>query len=567
MSETVRHTDVIVVGSGSAAFAGAITAREAGLSVVMLEKTDKWGGTSAYSGGGVWIPDNPFVREHGLQDGFEIALDYLNRVVGDEGPATSPERKRAFLQHGPDMVAMLRRLGMAWAFKTNFPDYYPQLQGAGLGRGLGCNTMDGKRLGTDLATMREPVNYPPLVFSGAELMGLLAPFKSAANFRRLLAILWTSTKWKLSGKVPLSMGRATMGELMLVAQRQGFDLELNAAMDTLIVEQGRVAGVRYTQAGASHELRAHRGVLIAAGGFARNDAYRRQYQKVGSAFTAAAPGDLGTPIEAAVAIGAELALMDEAWWMPVILMPDGGRSITLWERSMPHSVIVDKSAERYMNEAQPYNDCGRRILERGGGDHSWMIIDSRHRRNYAFATLPCRYTPAAWMGAVFTKADSIEELASKIGLDAARLQATLDRFNHFAERGEDEDFGRGGNAFDNSWGDPTHKPNPNLGTISEPPFFAIPIWPGDIGTKGGLLTDEFAQVMSTGGRPIRGLYGAGNSTASVMGKSYPGAGGTIGPGMVFAYIAMLHAAGKLSRGHSEWADSPQSHRDEGSEER
>lgn len=534
--------DLIVVGTGAAAFAGAITARHAGLSVIMLEKTDKWGGTSAFSGGGVWIPDNPFVREHGLTDGFDIALRYLNRVVGEEGPATSPERKEAFLRHGPDMVALMRQLGMKWSFKTNFPDYYPQLPGAGLGRGLGCDTIDGHLLGADLETMRKPVNYPPLVFSASQMFGLLAPYKNWKNFRSLLSILVTSARWKLSGKVPLSMGRATMGELMLVAQKLGVLLELEADVRELVTDGGRVTGVRFLRDGIECTAQANRGVLIAAGGFALNETFRRRWQKVGSGYSAAAPGDIGSPIEAAMAIGADVALMDEAWWMPVVLMPDGGRSINLWERSMPHSIIVDRKGDRYMNEAQPYNDCGRRILEQEGDGHSWLIIDARHRRNYAFATLPARYTPKSWRGTVFTSAGTLADLASKIGLDPERLQATVTRFNRFAERGEDEDFGRGGNAFDNSWGDPTHQPNPNLGTITEAPFYAIPIWPGDIGTKGGLLTDAEGRVISLDGLPIPGLYAAGNSSASVMGKSYPGAGGTIGPGMVFAYIAARHAA-------------------------
>lgn len=538
--------DIIVVGTGTAAMAGAITAGEAGLSVLMLESTDTWGGTSAYSGGGLWIPDNPYVREHGLNDGFDFAMGYLNRVVGDQGPATSVERKTAFLHHGPDMVSLFRDLGVRWDFKTSYPDYYPQLPGAGLGRGLGCKTLDGKQLGADLDTMRKSVNFPPLVIGNGELAGLLAPFRSLGNFTKLLRVLYNSARWKLVGKVPLSAGRATMGELMLTARRVGVDLRLNAPVDGLVMEDGRVVGVRYAHDGREVVERARKAVLIAAGGFARNDEFRRRYQKVGSDYTAAALGDTGSAISAAVEAGAELALMDESWWMPVVRLPDGSRSITLWERSMPHSMILDRTGERYMNEAQPYNDCGRAILEREGDNHSWLIIDSRHRNSYAFATIAARYTPASWIGPVFTKADSLAELAKKIATDAARMQKSIERFNRYAEAGDDQDFGRGGNIFDNCWGDPTHKPNPNLGSIAKPPFYAVPIWPGDIGTKGGLLTDAHGRVVDHDHKPIPGLYAAGNSTASVMGRSYPGAGGTIGPAMVFAYIGMLHAAGRLA---------------------
>lgn len=543
--ELPDKVDVVIVGSGAAALTGAVTAAHAGLAAIIVEKAACWGGTSAYSGGGVWIPNNPVMRKSGIEDSEEAALTYIDACVGDIGPFTSAARKQAFVREGAKMVELLDSLGMGWTTSA-MPDYFPQLPGFRRGRSLGTEMFDGSVLGPLVETIRAPVNYPAIAFHGAEMGSLFMPFRSAGMFRGLLRILGRTVAWKFAGKVPLTAGQATTGRLMLMAQRLGVPIFLETAMTGLDVEAGKVRAIEVSRRGAQRRIEVARGILIAAGGFARNEEYRRRFQSLDGAWSTAHPDDTGEPIQIAEQAGGATAFMDEAWWMPVVVMPSGRRCITLWERAMPHSIIVDQSGRRFMNEAQPYVNAGRLILERNATTPSipsWVIIDDRHRRDYAFAMVPAGYTPRSLMDAgFFVKAGSIAALADKIGIDPAALGATIERFNRFARAGEDEDFGRGGDVFDNGYGDPWTKPNPNLGTIEEAPFYAVRIYPGDLGTKGGLVTDEHGRVVDGEGRAIGGLYAAGNSTASVFGRSYPGGGGTLGPGMVFAYIAMNHAA-------------------------
>lgn len=542
-AELPARVDVVVVGSGAAALTGAVTAAQAGLRTILVEMTGRWGGTSTYSAGGVWIPNNPLMRELGVEDSEEAALAYIDACVGDIGPFTSAARKRAFVQQGPRMVEFLRQLGLPWT-PGGLPDYYPHQPGFRPERSLVSAALDGRALGPLLATMREPPNFPPLVFTGKDVPALVAPLRKWSHLATLARIFAATLGWKALGKVPLSMGRATTGHLMRIAQKLGVPIFLETGMSGLEIQDGRVAAIEVTQQGRKRRIEA-RAVLIAAGGFARNEAYRRRHQPVGADYSAAAPGDTGGPIQIAERAGAATALMDEAWWMPVVLLPDGNRGILVSERAMPHSLMVDQAGQRFMNEAQPYNDAGRALIERNQvapSIPSWLIIDARHRKHYAFATYPPRHTPRPLLDSgFFIKADSIDELAGKCGIDRPALRATIDRFNGFARSGDDPDFGRGRNAYDRVFGDGTVSPNPNLGTIEEAPFYAVRVYPGDLGTKGGLLTDEHGQVVDREGRPIAGLYAAGNSTASMMGRSYPGAGATLGPAMVFAYVAMRHA--------------------------
>ncbi|MET0379042.1 MAG: FAD-binding protein [Spongiibacteraceae bacterium] len=541
-----EEIDVLVVGSGAAAIAGAITAARAGLSALIIEKTDCWGGTSALSGGGVWIPNNIFMRENGIDDTADIALQYLDEIVENVGACTSPARKQAFVKYGPEMVEFLRENGFEWSFSTHFPDYYPNKKGVRSGRALGARVMDGNNLGAWQHTLRKSQSFPPLVFNSSDVFALISPLRTVGNFLTLLRILAVSIGWRLSGRRPLSMGSALVGRLLLIAQKLNIPLFLNTPLVDLREENGRIVSADIHHDENIKRVRINKAVLLAAGGFARNDQFRRQYQPVGGDYSAAPPGDTGDAIQIGQKLGAATALMDEAWWQPNVVMPDGSVNITLWERAMPHSIMVDQRGERYMNEAQPYVDCGRHMLARDRitpAIPSWLIMDARHRKQYVFVTNPPGVTPKKLIDAgFFIKADSLDDLALQCGIDARKLHRTVSHFNLMARKGVDDDFNRGDNAFDNSYGDPLVQPNPNLGPIEQAPFWAVRIYPGDIGTKGGLLTDENAQVVRDDGTPIGGLYAAGNSSASVMGRSYPGAGGTLGPALTFAYIAMRHAA-------------------------
>lgn len=313
------------------------------------------------------------------------------------------------------------------------------------------------------------------------------------------------------------------------------------------MEGGRVTGVIVSAKGERRRIGARRAVMLAAGGFSRNSAFRRQYQEVGSEYTGAIETDTGDAIQLAMKAGAATAMMDEAWWCPVSITPADVRMPIVWERQLPHGIMVDSSGQRFMNEAKPYVDAGRDQLERNKtvpAIPAWMILDARHRSRYVFGPALGGRTPKEWIDAgFFVKADTLDELCAKIGVDAAGLKRTVERFNGFADSGLDLDFGRGANAYDRFYSDPRTKPNPNLGRIENAPFWATPVVPGDLGTKGGLLTDENARVLRADGGVIQGLYAAGNSTASVMGRSYAGPGATLGPATTFAYIAMRHASG------------------------
>jgi 3-oxosteroid 1-dehydrogenase len=296
-------------------------------------------------------------------------------------------------------------------------------------------------------------------------------------------------------------------------------------------------------------IRARHGVLIAAGGFARNLGMREEHsggRPTSIEWTSANPGDTGEAISIAMKYGAATDLMDEAWWMPTWHMPDGTPVMCLAERTKPSSIIVDRHGQRYFNEACGYQEAGQQMYDReqavGGAVPSWLIIDSWNRRHYTFGQSPPGLTPKEWItsGAV-KRAATLEELAQQCGIDAANLRRTVDRFNQFAQTGVDEDYHRGEGAHERFYGDPTHKPNACLGPVAKPPFYAIELFPGDIGTSGGLLTDEFARVINEGGQPIRGLYATGNCTASVMGRRYPGAGASIAASAVFGYVAANHA--------------------------
>jgi len=248
----------------------------------------------------------------------------------------------------------------------------------------------------------------------------------------------------------------------------------------------------------------------------------------------------GDAIQAGMAVGAATALMDDAWWVAALQYPGGGVTSCLWERSLPGAIVVDEGGQRFVNESIPYTDFGHAQLEHNAVP-AWLIMDARHRQRYIFRTiygiLPPRVTPRPLKNGFFLQAPCIRQLAEKAGIDADGLAATVQRFNGFAASGVDADFGRGKSAYDNFYGDPRVKPNPNLAPLENAPFWAARLWPGDIGTKGGLLTDEHGRVLDDNGDAITGLYAAGNTTASVMGRTYAGPGATIGPAMTFAYLA------------------------------
>lgn len=543
-----EDVDLVIVGSGAAGLTGAVTAATAGLRTLVVEKTPFWGGTSAFSGGGVWIPANPLMLADGVQDSLEDARAYLEDIVADEGPATSPERIAAFLRTGPELVSGLAGLGFRWVRAEEYPDYYPDRPGGKVGRSIEGAVFDGRRLGPLLPSLRRRGDVPPLVMQTRDFAPVTLALRTPAGAARMAQVLARTARWRLERRVPLSAGLSLVGQLMTIAVRNGAGVWLGSPLRELVVEDGAVTGVVVERESGPVTVRASRGVLLAAGGFARDAAFRRAHQPAGGEWSSAARADTGDAIRAGIAAGAATALMDEAWWGPSFLPPGGGRMFSVWERSLPGAIIVDRSGRRYVNESASYVDVGRAMLDRDRDSPSvpsWLVLDARHRQRYPFGAFAPTRTPRSLIDAgFFLRADSLQSLAAQMDVDPEALKRTVARFNAFASSGVDEDFGRGGNVYDRYYSDPRVRPNPNLGAIERPPFWAVRVYPGDLGTKGGLVTDEHGQVLRPDGSRIRGLHAAGNTTATVMGRTYPGPGGTIGPAMVFAHLAARRSAAR-----------------------
>ncbi|GAD48245.1 3-ketosteroid delta(1)-dehydrogenase [Caenibius tardaugens NBRC 16725] len=539
--------DFVVVGSGAGGLAGAIAAKLNGLNPVVIEKAALWGGTSALSGGGVWIPNNHLMKRDNIPDSYEEAMAYLEATVGEVGPASSRERKHAYLDAGPKMVRSLEKLGFTWIRAPKYPDYYQKMPGAKVGRTLEASNFDANRLGAMLHTMRRNMMRPLAITTDAapKIPTMLRSFNSLMG---VMTVVARTLKFRIKGQVPLSMGQTLVAQLMAVVQSLDIPVRLDTPLKELVQDDaGRVIGVKVTTAQGEETIAAPRGVLMAAGGFAKDAAYRMPLQGVTGEWSPASPDDTGDGHKIGAAIGAELALMDSATWYPVSISPDGTINVGIWERTLPGSIIVDQSGQRYTNEAASYVDAGRAMLERDKtvpAVPSWLVFDTRYRNRYFFGQIPPRVTRQYVESGFFQKGETLEELAGKCGIDAAGLVATVTRVNSMAAAGGvDADFDRGDNVYDEYYGDPAHRPNRSFGPVDAAPFYAVRYWPGDLSTKGGLMADAHARVLRADGSVIEGLYVAGNNAAPVMGRTYPGAGATIGPSMVFAWIAGHHAAG------------------------
>ncbi|WP_062378596.1 FAD-binding protein [Demequina pelophila] len=546
MTHFDEEVDLLVVGTGAAAMSAAIAAKDEGLDVLVIEGAEEWGGSTAMSGGGCWLPTHPGMSDLGVPDSEEKVLTYLDACVGtpDEvGPASSLPRRRAFVRAAPVVYSWLERHGMEWKPARYYPDYYPDLPGgiAG-GRTVEPAPFDTKKFGDWYDHARKAL--PPIaMFAGDTylLARAWSTFSGAVGGARM--VLRTLGRYAV-GQRPSGLGMSLAARLMWIAKfEQGTEVRLATPLTDLIVEDGAVVGAVVAGPEGERRIRTRAGVHLGAGGFDHNAAWRATYQGLDQEYSSGSPDNLGTAIEIGIRHGAEVALMDDAWWGPsVVPAGEHGATFIVSERSMPFTIVVDQEGQRYVNESTSYVDFGHAMIERGleRTNHSWMILDVRHRRRYLNNAFLMGKKALFEEGSA-VQADTLEELAEKMGVPKDNFKATIQRFNSFARDGVDQDFGRGKDAYDNYYGDPTHGPNPNLGEIAHGPFVAVKIILGDLGTKGGLLTDENARVLSTSGTVIEGLYAAGNCSASVVGRTYPGAGSTLGPALVFGYLAGKHA--------------------------
>lgn len=539
---------VVIVGSGSAALVAALSAKEAGLEPIVVESTGKIGGSSAMSGGGAWIPNNPLMLKAGTPDSYEDARKYMDICIGDVGPASSPERRETFLREGPKMVEWLQKLGARFHYGKGYADYYPERPGGSVpGRLVEPEPFDLKKLGDWKDKINISLPIPVYTLDGVQIALSFRSFKAFLNTANVIGIRTMGSI--LIGKKLAGIGGALIGQLTYLALQRNIPIWLNCPMVGLIHEKGAVQGVIVEKEGKRTEIRA-KAVILAAGGFSRNNEMRQKYHPhpITTDWTVATDGDLGDAIRAGIEVGAATALMDDAWWGPCFIDQHGKSTFMIWERSFPFSIIVDKSGKRFMNESASYVDCGHWQYERNKqvpAIPAFLIFDQHHHKYYPLGVgLPGAEPKEYFESGMLTKADTLSELALKMGIDPKGLEETVKQFNQYAIQGKDEDFHRGDSAYDRIYSDPGVKPNPNLAPITKPPFYSVRVWPGDLGTKGGLLTDEFARVLNDKGDPIQGLYAAGNTSASVMGHTYPGPGSTIGPAMVFGMIAGRHAAGK-----------------------
>jgi 3-oxosteroid 1-dehydrogenase len=547
--------DVVVVGSGAAGMTAALAAAKQGLSAVVVEKAGHFGGSTARSGGGVWIPNNDVLRSDGVEDTPAAARAYLHGIVGGHASA---ERIDTFLDRGPEALSFLLRhspLRMQWV--PDYSDYYPEAPGGRLGgRSIEPRPFDLKLLGAEQVDLEPDYGKSPLNVTVTQ-----ADFRWATLLMRhprgVLRVLRIGARWlwaMVTGKNLVVRGQAFVAAVRVGLQDAGVPVLLDTALDDLRYEDGRVTGVVVTHRGAQRTIRARHGVVLGCGGFEHNETMRKQYQRepIGAGWTVGAAANTGEGILAGERLGAALDLMDDAWWGPSVPLT-GGPWFCLAERTLPGGIVVNTRGERFMNEALPYVEATHRMYggdEFGRGDGPgenipcWMIIDQRYRNRYVFAGVPPRRPfPGRWYQAgVITRAATIAELAAKIGIDPGALESTVATFNGHAKSGCDERFGRGNSGYDRYYGDPTVKPNPCLAPIDHAPYYAITMVPGDLGTKGGLRTDASARVLRDDGSTIDGLYAAGNVSATVMGHTYAGPGATIGPALTFGYLAALDIA-------------------------
>lgn len=545
--------DLLVVGSGTG-MSAALAAHELGLSVLIVEKSSYVGGSTARSGGALWLPACSVLQEHGANDTTERALTYLDSVVAGSAPR---QRSAGFLTHLSATVEMLRRmtpLRLFWA--RDYSDYHPEEPGgSAAGRTCECHPFDTSVLGEYRTRLQPGVMEVsvPIPTTGADYrwMNLVArvPRKGIPTFAKRVA---QGVGGLLLGRRYAAGGQGLVAGLFAGVLRAGIPVWTGTTLLRLHGDGDRVSGAVVGHSGREVTITARRGVVLATGGFDHSMDMRWKFQSesLGANLSLGAAANTGDGIRAAQELGADIDLMDQAWWFPAVApLPGEAPAVMLAERSLPGSLIVDQSGHRFANESADYMSFGQRLLEleRSGNpvEAMWIIFDQQYRNSYVFGAqlFPRMRIPQAWYDAgIAARADSLAELGAQIGVPVSEFTQTMTRFNESASAGQDPDFGRGRGAYDRYYGDPTITPNPNLRPLAKGPFYAVKMVLSDLGTCGGLKADERARVLREDGSVIAGLYAIGNTAANAFGATYPGAGATIAQGLVYGYIAARNAA-------------------------
>ena len=556
---TPREVDLLVVGAGPAGMTAALVASLEGLDVLLCEKSDQVGGTGATSAGTLWIPGNHQSKAAGYSDNAADADRYLDALIG---AGTNRALRTAYLATGPQAIDYLEaKTDVRFLPCGTHPDYRSNTPGAAVsGRAIIPRPFDGRLLGEDFRRLRAPI--PEFMVLGGMMVGkgdippLLGRFRSIANFiyaAKLFARYFTD-RLRYPRGTRIMMGNALAGRLFYSLRQRQVPILFNAALVDLIGDQSGVTGARIAIAGKITDIKARKGVVLATGGYAHNKEFRGRFmpQPV-PARSMSYEGNRGDGLALGQKIGAALSpeRCTSGLWTPasVTVRADGSKGLFphfMFDRAKPGLIAVNSAGRRFVNEACSYHDFVLAMFESHQREPSipaYLICDAAFLHTYGLGVVyPGHGNPGKFVdNGYFMRANSLDNLARQIGVDATQLRATVARHNTFAETGVDVDFGKGETELSRFNGDAAHKPNPCIGPIVQAPFYALAVWPADIAVSTGLSTDADARVLTAGGAPIPGLYACGNDMASVMSGSYPGPGTTLGPAIVFAYRAAMHA--------------------------
>ena len=558
LANPLWSTDVLIVGSGAGALTAAITASDLGVDTLVIEKSHLWGGTSATSGGTLWIPCTRHMAQAGVEDDPDEAFSYLHSLIGDEVPES---KLRAYIANAAKMLHFLEDNCGARFRAVKYADYHMDLPGAKENRSHEPLPLTAGKLGRDYTTL-QPMHQAAQAFGRINwTIGEARPmitrrpgwawtmFKVSARY-----FLDLPQRYKTPKDRRLTAGNSLLGQLRRAINKRKVPVQLGVALQELIFAEGKVVGATVNYIGETRIIRVNRGVILAAGGFERNQSMREANLSTNGntseAWSGSQANNTGDAIRAAEQIGAKLEFMDSAWWAPAIRLGDEDRARPMFvERALPGCMIVNQQGQRYMNESASYHIAGGEMMRLHSQTcttiPSWFVFDARYRGEYTVGPmLPGSPSTDKMikrsMREILKRGETVAELAAQIDVSAEALEQTFARFNEHAANGEDPDFARGVNGYDRYYGDPRNKPNPCLAPLAKGPFYAVKIVPGDIGTKGGVLTNENGCALDQNNQPIRGLYAIGNTSASVMGRTYPGAGSTLGPAMTFGYLAAHH---------------------------
>jgi succinate dehydrogenase/fumarate reductase flavoprotein subunit len=547
--------DLLVVGSGTG-MAAALAAHDRGLNVLIVEKSSFVGGSTARSGGALWLPASPILEERRAGDTTAHARRYLESVVGNSAPA---ERSDSFLQSVSATVELLQRsTPMRFMWAREYSDYHPeQPGGSALGRTCECKPFNTSILGEYRTRLRPGIMEAkmPMPTTGADYrwMNLVArvPRKGIPTIAKRLS---QGVGGLLIGKRYVAGGQALAAGLFAGVLAAGIPVWLDTALVELTAEGDEVTGAIVEHDGRRITVTARHGVVLAAGGFDHHMDMRRKFQSesLGEHASLGADTNTGDAIRIAQDVGAAIDLMDQAWWFPAVApLPGAAPLVMLAERSLPGSLIVDQTGNRFANESTDYMSFGQCLLERERSGNPvetmWIVFDQQYRNSYVFAAelFPRMAIPQTWYDAgIAHRSESLADLAVKMNVPQAQFLTTMSRFNEMSRAGEDSDYGRGRSAYDRYYGDPTVSPNPNLRALDCGPFYAVKMVLSDLGTCGGLRADGRARVLREDGSAIEGLYAIGNTAANAFGSTYPGAGATIAQGLVYGYLAAHDAAAR-----------------------